>query len=239
MASKQKIPTIGLCSQKIPWLTKITSLPNRRMVGFVSSGFNHAGGLWLTWNGVGYMGPTSSWSFCRRVFVLIGKWGGRSSSPSDRLNLDGTAFRLHWKPLPAGESPDVTNLPPSDYALFLFNTVKFYFSFLSYIIDEAGFIRELHEFYNDPAAKAASSRAWYAQYLIILAFGKAFLVHRNPTGSPPGHQYASRAMCVLPDLSGMDSEPLACIQALGLAAVYFQAIDMRKAAYHHVSPPCP
>lgn len=145
------------------------------------------------------------------------------------------AFRLQWRPLPPDEAPDVTNLPPLDYALFLFNTVKFYFGFLSFMIDENAYLRDLHDFYKSPAAKATSSRYWYAQYLLVLAFGKAFLTHKNPSGPPPGHQYASRAMALLPDLSGMHEDPLTCIQALSLGAVYLQSIDMRRAAFQHVS----
>lgn len=60
----------------------------------------------------------------------------------------------------------------------------------------------LHEFYKDPPSKAASSRYWYAQYLLVLAFGKAFITSKNSPGAPPGHQYASRAMALLPDFIG-------------------------------------
>lgn len=145
------------------------------------------------------------------------------------------AFQLQWRPASPEDVPDVTNLPPLDYALFLFNTVKFYFGFLSFMIDEELYLRDLHEFYKDPAAKAMSSRYWYTQYLLVLAFGKAFLTHRNVSGVPAGYQYAARAMALLPDLSGMHKDPLTCIQALSLAAVYFQSIDMRRAAFQHVS----
>lgn len=183
----------------------------------------------------GYMGPTSSWSFCRRVLRLIGRHVPESNCPPDPWHLDGMAFKLQWRPLPPDEIPDVTNLPPLDYALFLFNTVKFYFGFLSFMIDEEAYLQDLHEFYKDPSAKAASARYWYVQYLLVLAFGKAFLTNRNPSGIPPGHQYASRAMSLLPDLSGMHEDPLTCIQALSLGAVYLQSIDMRRAAFQHVS----
>ncbi|CAG7952694.1 unnamed protein product [Penicillium olsonii] len=181
-----------------------------------------------------YMGPTSSWSFCRRVLALIGRKVPESNCPPDPFHIDGTAFKLHWRPFPPDEVPDVTNLPPLDYALFLFNTVKFYFGFLSFMIDETAYLRDLHEFYRDPAAKAAAARPWYCQYLLVLAFGKAFLTQKNHSGSPPGHQYASRAMALLPDLSGIDEDPLACIQALSLGAVYLQSIDMRRAAFQHI-----
>ncbi|KAB8256879.1 fungal-specific transcription factor domain-containing protein [Aspergillus pseudonomiae] len=181
-----------------------------------------------------YMGPSSSWSFCRRVLALLGKRVPESNSPPDPWHLDGMAFKLQWKQVPPEESPDVTNIPPLDYALFLYNTAKYYLASLSFLIDETLYLQELHEFYLDPAAKAASRRSWFAQYLLVLAFGKAFITQRNPSGSPPGHQYASRAMALLPDLSGIHEDPLSSIQALSLAALYFQSIDMRKAAFHHI-----
>ncbi|KAJ5690727.1 Transcription factor [Penicillium macrosclerotiorum] len=181
-----------------------------------------------------YMGPTSSWSFCRRVLRLIGRRVPESNCPPDPWHLDGMAFKLQWRPVPLDEVPDVSNLPPLDYALFLFNTVKFYFGFLSFMIEEDAYLRDLHEFYKDPIAKASSSRYWYVQYLLVLAFGKAFLTQKNPSGIPPGHQYASRAMALLPDLSGMHEDPLTCIQALSLGAVYLQSVDMRRAAFQHI-----
>ncbi|EAW24713.1 fungal specific transcription factor domain-containing protein [Aspergillus fischeri NRRL 181] len=181
-----------------------------------------------------YMGPSSSWSFCRRVLALIGKHVPESNYLPDPWHLDGVAFKLHWTSLRSDEVPDTTNLPPLDYALFLFNTVKFYFGHLFYIIDEPSYLQHLQELYKDPATKATSSRLWYAQYLLILAFGKAFVVQSSSQEGPSGSQYASRAMALLPDLSGIYCEPLDSIRALALAALYFQSIDMRVAAFQHI-----
>ncbi|KAE8339618.1 hypothetical protein BDV24DRAFT_152591 [Aspergillus arachidicola] len=163
----------------------------------------------LTWNTAdvnkqGYMGPSSSWSFCRRVLALLGKRVPESNSPPDPWHLDGMAFKLQWKQVSPEELPDVANLPPLDYALFLYNAAKYYLASLSFLIDETLYLQELHEFYRDPAAKAASPS----------------ITQRNPSGSPAGHQYASRAMALLPDLSGIHEDPLTSIQALSLAALH-------------------
>ncbi|KAJ3941067.1 uncharacterized protein N0V96_008943 [Colletotrichum fioriniae] len=156
-----------------------------------------------------YMGPTSSWSFCRRVLALLGKRLPEAAPDPWHLPHEG-AFRMQWTPLGATDTPDVSNLPPLDYALFLFNTVKFYLGAVFYVIDEPSFLKNLHELYEDPAGKASSARLWYAQYLLVLAFGKAFVVNRlNPDTIP-------------------------AIQALALAALYFQCLDMRLAAYQHI-----
>ncbi|KAE8143244.1 hypothetical protein BDV38DRAFT_267233 [Aspergillus pseudotamarii] len=151
-----------------------------------------------------YMGPSSSWSFCRRVLALLGKRVPESNSPPAPWHLDGMAFKLQWKQVAPEELPDVTNLPPLDYALFLYNAAKYYLASLSFLIDETLFLQELHEFYRDPAAKAASP----------------CITQRNPSGSPAGHQYASSAMALLPDLSGIHEDPLTSIQALSLAALH-------------------
>ncbi|KAF9893436.1 hypothetical protein FE257_010748 [Aspergillus nanangensis] len=181
-----------------------------------------------------YMGPSSSWSFCRRVLALVGKHMAEADSPPDPWHVDGVVFRMRWKPLGFDENPEVTNLPPFDYALFLFNTTKFHFGPLLYLIDEPMYLRNLEEFYENSVAKASISRVWYAQYLLILAFGKAFLGNVTCPGTPPGYQYAVRAMPLLPVLSGLHEDPLLAIQVLTLAAVYFQAIDMRVAAFQHI-----
>ncbi|KAK1724811.1 fungal-specific transcription factor domain-containing protein [Colletotrichum acutatum] len=180
-----------------------------------------------------YMGPTSSWSFCRRVLALLGKRLPEAAPDPWHLPHEG-AFRMQWTPLGATETPDVSNLPPLDYALFLFNTVKFYLGAVFYVIDEPSFLKNLHELYEDPAGKASSARLWYAQYLLVLAFGKAFVVNSTSHTAPPGVQYAARAMSLLPDLSGLNPDTIPAIQALALAALYFQCLDMRLAAYQHI-----
>ncbi|KAL2879865.1 hypothetical protein SGCOL_004911 [Colletotrichum sp. CLE4] len=180
-----------------------------------------------------YMGPTSSWSFCRRVLALLGKRLPEAAPDPWHLPHEG-AFRMQWTPLGTTETPDVSNLPPLDYALFLFNTVKFYLGAVFYVIDEPSFLKNLHELYEDPAGKASSARLWYAQYLLVLAFGKAFVVNSSSHAAPPGVQYAARAMSLLPDLSGLNPDTIPAIQALALAALYFQCLDMRLAAYQHI-----
>lgn len=187
------------------------------------------------------MGPTSSWSFCRRVLSLLGKHVPDANCPPDPWNVDASAFALKWRSLPMDETPEVCHLPPIDYGLYLFHTVKYYLGTLFYIIDSPSFLHRLHDFYTDPATKVVSMRLWYAQYLLVLAFGKAFLAQNHPPNAPPsGYQYAARAMSLMPDLSGTYPDPLQCIRTLTLAALYFQSIDMRVAAFQHVCfPPSP
>ncbi|KAL4798763.1 fungal-specific transcription factor domain-containing protein [Aspergillus venezuelensis] len=182
-----------------------------------------------------YLGPTSSWSFCRRVLALLGEQVPEANHPPDPWNLDGTAFKLKWWPLPPDGIPDLSDLPPLDYGLYLLQTVRFNFGPLFYIIDESTFTRNLYGFYASPEERARDMPMWLAQYLLVIAFGKAFLAPCRRQNAPPdGYQYAARAMSLMPDMSGVLPKPLQCIEALALAALYFQSIDMRVAAYNHI-----
>ncbi|CAJ0548658.1 Ff.00g022710.m01.CDS01 [Fusarium sp. VM40] len=181
-----------------------------------------------------YMGPASSWAFCRRVLALVGKHLPEANNEPPPWHLDGVAFRLQWRPLMPDEQPDVSNLPPSDYAFFLVQTARFYLGPLANLIDEAEFLQHFKELYQDAPAKAASCKLWYAQYLLMIAFGKAFLGGKSVDGRPPGYQYAARAMPLMPELAGIALDPVLSAQALTLAALYFQSIDMRVAAYQHI-----
>ncbi|KAF5592114.1 heterokaryon incompatibility het-6 [Fusarium pseudocircinatum] len=162
-----------------------------------------------------YMGPASSWAFCRRVLALVGKHLPEANNEPLPWHLDGVAFRLQWRPLMPDEPPDISNLPPSDYAYFLIQTARFYLGPLASLIDEAEFLQHFKELYQDASAKAASC-------------GKSV------DGSPPGYQYAARAMPLMPELAGIALDPVLSAQALTLAAIYFQSIDMRVAAYQHI-----
>lgn len=182
------------------------------------------------------MGPSSSWSFCRRVFALIHQRVPEADCPPDPWNLDGAAFDMHWASIPRDECPDVTNLPPLDYAIFLYNTAKFYLgSHLMCLADEGSYLQNLHELYAEPALKASNDRYWYAQYLLILAFGKAFASTSRWHHGPCGYQYALRAMKLLPSMSVLPSDTMLGVQLLVLAAVYLQSLDMRVGAFQIVS----
>ncbi|KAH7156619.1 hypothetical protein EDB81DRAFT_787528 [Dactylonectria macrodidyma] len=181
-----------------------------------------------------YMGPCSSWAFCRRVLSLIGKHLPNADCEPAPWHLDGVAFKMQRRPLGPDETPDVSNLPPSDYALFLVKTATFYLGPLAKIIDEQRFLRNMKELYADAPTKAKRCRHWYSQFLLMLAFGKAFLGNGKKNDKPPGYNYASRAMSLLPDLAEIDNDPVVAAQALTLAAIYFQSVDMRVPAFQHI-----
>jgi proline utilization trans-activator len=187
---------------------------------------------------LGYMGPSSSWAFCRRVLSLVGKHLPNADCEPPPWHLDGSAFRMQRRLLGPDEVPDVSNLPPADFALFLIKTAMFYLGPLANIIDEQDFLRQMRELYEDAPAKARRCTHWYSLFLLMLAFGKAFMGNGARDDKPPGYHYAARAMTMLPDMASVDYEPVISAQALTLAALYYQSVDMRVAAFHHVSAVC-
>ena len=182
----------------------------------------------------GYLGPTSTWSFCRRALSLLEAHTPSSDGSTAPLNLDGTAFRLRWEPKSMVEASDLKNLPAMDYALYLYNTVKFHLGELFGVIDEANFLVQFDRFHANPMETARSQRLWFTEYLLILAYGKAFLASGHWANGLPGTEFAERAMALLPDPALIHDESMLGIEVLALVALYFQSIDMRVAAYQYI-----
>lgn len=185
----------------------------------------------------GYLGPTSTWSFCRRALAVLEANSPSSDGSQAPLNLDGAAFRLRWEPKPLVDQLDLRNLPAVDYASYLYNTVKFHLAELSGLIHEKSFLNQLDRFQSSPLDTACNNRLWFIQYLFVIAFGKAFLAQpsQSATGAPPGSEYAARAMSLFPDVSQLHDADLHGIEVLALVALYFQSIDQRTVAFQFVS----
>lgn len=186
-----------------------------------------------------FLGHTSTWSFCRRVFTLLEDAGSYSNTPRAPLNLDGAAFRLHWQSKTEVDSSDLVKLPPVDHAFFLYNTVKFRLGEIFNVVDENNFLQVFEEFHGKPLETAQKHRLWFVEYLILIAFGKAFTSYADPTTvAPPGSDLASRALSLLPDVAFLQDErpALLAIEVFALIALYFQSVDMRSPAYQYVCP---
>ncbi|KAJ5761514.1 hypothetical protein N7533_003553 [Penicillium manginii] len=184
-----------------------------------------------------FLGHTSTWSFCRRVFTLLEDAGLYSTAPRAPLNLDGAAFRLHWHSKAEVDSSDLLKLPPIDQALFLYNTVKFRLGEIFSVVDQPNFLRIFDEFHKNPLKTAQMERLWFVEYLMLLAFGKAFTSYMNTTTvAPPGSELAVRALSLLPDVAFLQDErpALLAMEVLALIALYFQSIDMRSPAYQYI-----
>lgn len=136
--------------------------------------------------------------------------------PWDLETLD-----LTWNPIGLNEQPNVDNIPSQDYALFLTSTVKYHLGSLYEIVDDDSFHSQMERFYEDPSAVAFQSRFWYAQFLMILAFGDAFTLSGSGK-SIPGIHYASRALSILPGIVPVEKRinSVAAVEAFCLVALY-------------------
>lgn len=162
----------------------------------------------------------------------------RPRSPLDiPLSQDGDIYRFEFGHDQGDAATDLKGIPPLDYSLYLVNTVKFHLCHLFGLFDETDFITHLHEFYHDASEKIAQSKFWYIQFLLVLAFGKAFLSRpqSNKTERPPGATLFTRAMALLPGHSHFWTDPLLAIEVLAMAALYLYSVDKKESAYLYVS----
>ena len=137
---------------------------------------------------------------------------------------------MTWKTSSPTDVPDISGLPSLNHAIYLFNTVKFHLG-QAYRFFSADFEQELRDFYANAGAKAAESRLWLVKYLLILAFGTAFLAPPNlGSPEPPGSKWFTRAMTLMPDTTSLWRDSLLAIEVLALAGIYLHSIDERESA---------
>ncbi|KAF9886453.1 hypothetical protein FE257_011485 [Aspergillus nanangensis] len=225
--SQVDLPAIPAIESSRSICTSPFTLPSRTIK---NTRKDRRGWIWLA--------PTSVWSFTARLVVMM----------TERLNLDAPydaanflnrdVYPLRWRPAPPDDPPDISGLPSIDYALYLFNTVKFHLG--SYrILDEESFLADLHDFYQGSAVeKANECRLWFVQFLLVLAFGHAFLLHSRNTLDPPGSKYFVRAMSLMPDYASLWRDSLLAIEVLALAGLFLYSIDHRESAHVHVNSFC-
>lgn len=163
---------------------------------------------------------------------------------AERLDLDRPEFGqeaiypLHWTPALPDAPIDISGLPSIDHSLFLLTSVKFNFSQVYRLFDEEAFIDHIKGFYyGDGVQKASRNRLWFVQFLLMLAFGKAFSTHSQGTGGTvPGGDYFCRAMSLMPDLTSIWQSGVAAIEVLALASLFMYCLDHRQSAHLYVSP---
>ncbi|KAE8323727.1 hypothetical protein BDV39DRAFT_217578 [Aspergillus sergii] len=203
-------------------------------LALVSPGYvKHTGRRQRTWL---FLGPTSTWSFSRRILNTIqARLSPHNSTPLP-LAVDGDAYQLQWRQASSEELPDISGLPSLEHAIYILNTVQFHFSHLYLLFDEEEFLRHLYEFYDNAEVKVQESRLWYVQFLIVLAFGEALLAPvRKVSNAASWTKYFLRAMSFLPDITGLWQDPVLAIEVLTLIGLYFHSIDMRDTAYCYFS----
>lgn len=157
--------------------------------------------------------------------------------PEDLVStLWGGTYTVEWSSQGKDAMPDISGLPPLDHALYLYNTVKFHLGQHYRFFDDETFLGHLNEFYcGDALQKVTECRLWFVQFLLILAFGNAFLSRSRNPREPPGAKYFVRAMSLLPDLCTLWKDSLLAMEVLSQAALYLYSMDYRESAHIYVS----
>ena len=156
----------------------------------------------------------------------------------DRLLFEGSVYDLQWdgrRHLPGESSFDPNILPTQDFAVYLINSVKFHCGRLFYLFEEEYFMKQFALFHEDPLEHARKYPLWYVHYLIVLAFGKAFVVQTSKSQRPPGTELFIQAMKLMPDLTFLEADHIEKVQVLCCAALYLQCLNCRAAAHRYVS----
>lgn len=176
------------------------------------------------------------WSFTARLTLMMTERLNLESHSAPNL-IDRDIYLLHWRPAPPDDQPDIHGLPSLDHALYLLNTVMFYMGQNYFLFEKKTFLAHLHEFYyGDALSKAMEYKLWFVQYLLVLAFGSAFVIQPTKnTREPPGAKYFIRAMSLMPEHSTLWKDSLLAIEVLGLAGLYLYSIDHRESAHVYVS----
>lgn len=146
---------------------------------------------------------------------------------SENLLFDGTCYDLGWD-----ENAESVALPSADYARYLINAVQFHCGQLFHLLEEDQFMRCFHLYHEDGSNRQG---LWYIHYLLILAFGKTFVVQTSKDRRPPGADLFVLAMGLLPPAHFFVADQIYLIQILCCAALYLQCLDFRGPAYRIVS----
>ncbi|KAI5456774.1 hypothetical protein BGZ63DRAFT_366255 [Mariannaea sp. PMI_226] len=184
-----------------------------------------------------YLGVSSNWSFTRRIVNLAHEFVYKSALPSPGLIFDGETYDIEYETDTLPIDVNSASLPTQDYAIHLVNSVKFHCCQLFHLFDDDEFMGLLHEFYAEPERKAQVAKEknlWYIHFLLILAFGKAFVSKRSRGKRPPGVEYFIQAMQLLPNTIVLTREPLQSTEVLCCIALYLQCLDHRISAYNFI-----
>ncbi|KAM0424429.1 hypothetical protein ACHAPT_010350 [Fusarium lateritium] len=185
-----------------------------------------------------FMGTSSNWSFGRRVLTMAHETLTGEPLPTENLLFDGNVYDLGWDGLREAstqEEFDFSTLPTRDFALYLINAVQFRCGTLFQLFDEESFMRQFEQFHGNSDEHEPMSPLWYVHYLILLAFGKAFVVQISKSASPPGSELFIQAMKMMPDLLLVDCSPIEKVQVLCSVALYLQCVFCRPAAHYAIS----
>ncbi|GAP93113.1 putative Zn 2Cys6 transcription factor [Rosellinia necatrix] len=173
----------------------------------------------------------STWSFTARLAILMSNKLNISPSENTHNFMKGNPYELRWKPAGPEDVSSTKGLPSMDHALYLFDTVKFHLGH-RYRFFDPEFVSDVKRFYKCSVdEQAATSRLWFIQFLLVLAFGNAFLSRSKAANSPAGSNFFLRAMSLMPDQADMWKGSILAIEVMALAGLYLFSVGRREAAH--------
>ncbi|KAL4896848.1 Zn(II)2Cys6 transcription factor [Aspergillus ambiguus] len=178
-----------------------------------------------------YLGTSSNWSFSRKVLSLLHVHLYQSPLPTGTLLFDESAYDLGWDGSRTVVLPEVPMTPSLDYSIYLINSVKFHAGQLYHLFDEESFMEGLYAFHNNSKQETSVSQLWYIHYLLLIAFGKAFVVQIHHGSAPAGYSFFLKALQMLPDTTRLSRDPVIATEILCCIALYLQSLDFRSSAY--------
>lgn len=157
-----------------------------------------------------------------------------SPLPPDSLLFEGSTYDLGWDGSRFSVDQIPLIVPTLDHSIFLINAVKFHAGQLFHLFDESTFTDGLYAFYENPQQETSAPSLWYIHYLVIIAFGKALSVNWNRGGRPPGCEFFTRALQLLPDSTLLSRNAVNATEILCCIALYLQSLDFRNSAHNFV-----
>ncbi|KAJ3545695.1 hypothetical protein NM208_g2383 [Fusarium decemcellulare] len=180
-----------------------------------------------------FMGTSSNWAFGRRVLTMTYERLMDIPMPTADLLFDGNVYDLKWNG-EKGPIPQEPPLPAQDFALHLVNAFKFHCSQLFHLFEEENFMKQFYRFHEPSGGRSRVSTLWYIHYLLILAFGQAFVNQSSKVQKLPGGDLFLHAMRLMPDFTFFKADPIERMQILACAALYLQCVGHRPAAHQTI-----
>ncbi|KAL8369673.1 hypothetical protein RB595_000148 [Gaeumannomyces hyphopodioides] len=126
-------------------------------------------------------------------------------------------------------------LPPIDTARRYYAAQYTYIGTILSFSDPQTFERDFLEAYHSPPPDLADSEAClrFAKLLVILAFGQLYSINQwVDFKGPPGFEYFSHALQLLPDVH--EDGSVLCVETLSLIGYFMQNMNRRDAAFLYI-----
>lgn len=183
----------------------------------------------LTFDIQGFKGPAHSDHFLRSFRKV-----SRLQVDDGSLDRDADFYDRGALPSRRFSNRSQTRLPPIEIARQLFAAQYTYIGTIFSFTSPAAFDQLLQEAYQGPPELSDRDACLaHAKVLVILAFGKMYSVNQwIDYNGPPGFDYFTLALEVLPDLHEEGSIPF--VETLALVGYFMQNLNRRDAAFLYI-----